>query len=219
MVQSFRFRHLLILMAIFILILIGIRIYVTGSIMHLFLVWNIFLAWIPYALSGFLEYRATSPQRISSWILFFTWLVFFPNALYLVTDLIHLQDTAGAPIWYDAMLLFTAALLGLMLAFASLYHVERWFQSFVSAGKLAILMPFIMALSAFGVYLGRFDRWNSWDILHDPVALCNSILRYVWNPVDHAYTWGITGLFAVFYYLMYLLSRWMWHGRQSEIES
>jgi len=218
MIPSFRFRHLLMLIGTFMLTLVIFRIYVTGSIVHAFLLWNAFLAWVPYALSGFLRRQDAPRQKISSWIWFATWLVFFPNALYLVTDLIHLQDTAGAPIWYDAILLFTAALLGLMLAFASLYHVERWLQSFVSAGKLVILMPLIMALSAFGVYLGRFDRWNSWDIVHDPIALCSSVLTYVWNPIDHAYTWGITGLFAVFYYLLYLLSRWMWDGRRSEVE-
>lgn len=208
---------LLILMFLFICGMILARVLVTDSLVHVFLLWNIFLAWIPFILSRYLQLY----QKKEAWkqvVLFFTWLVFFPNALYLVTDLIHIRDRTGAPVWYDAILLFTCALLGLIMAYWSLMRIEKYLAGLVGRSFMPVLMILLIGVSAFGVYLGRFDRWNSWDVVHNPLALIEGVIEYIRDPVENGRTWVITLIFSVFFYLLYLLSKWF--GRlASEIEA
>lgn len=202
------FNRLLILIFLFIAVMIAARIAFTGTLIHLFLVWNIFLAWIPFMLSRyFMTYRWK--ENWKQVFLFFSWLVFFPNALYIVTDLIHLKDRGGAPVWYDAILLFTCSLLGLLMAYASLYRAEKYVAQRLGDRYLPLCMPAIIGLASFGVYLGRFDRWNSWDVLHNPLGLVGDITEYITDPVENIHTWATTGIFSVFFYLMYVLSKWV----------
>ena len=123
----------------------------------------------------------------------------------MVTDLIHIQHESPVPTWFDALLLFSSAVFGLLLAFISLYRVERFLSSIIINTKLqASFILLILFLGSFGVYLGRFLRWNSWDIISNPFQLLRSIAHRVLCPFDHMQTWGITILFTVFFYLLYL---------------
>lgn len=199
----------------FICFMIALRIYLTGSLVHLFLIWNIFLGWIPFMLSRYIrEYR--NRQVWKQLTIFFSWLVFFPNALYIVTDLIHLKDRGGAPVWYDAILLFTCSMMGLLMAYASLYRVEKYLSTVLHRRLMAVTMPAIIFIASFGVYLGRFDRWNSWNIINDPLALAENMLVYIFNPVDNWYMWATTGLFSAFFYILYGYSKWI--QQQSEVK-
>ncbi|MEI2748486.1 MAG: DUF1361 domain-containing protein [Ferruginibacter sp.] len=122
-VQSF--NRLLGLTFLFVTILIIARITYTGTWRHIFLLWNIFLAWIPFVLSKYFsvyQYKSTWKQLF----LFGSWLLFFPNALYIVTDLVHLQENGAAPLWYDVVVLFTSSLLGLAFGYGSLFHAEEY---------------------------------------------------------------------------------------------
>jgi uncharacterized membrane protein len=137
-------------------------------------------------------------------LVFCCWLAFFPNALYIVTDLVHLELESPVPKWFDALLLFSSAVLGLILAFISLYRVEAFLSKTVSRKLLAPLILLILFLGSFGVYLGRFLRWNSWDIINNPFQLLLSIGYRIVSPFDHVQTWGITVVFTVFFYLLYV---------------
>ena len=185
----------------FIAAMLAARMIYSGGIHFLFLVWNLFLAWVPYAVS--ILFRSKSAAKKSGRLLLFgTWLLFFPNALYIITDIIHLRDTGQAPVWYDAVLLFTASFTGLAMGFASLVNVElfigRVFPRLSKRYNPLIIILFFF-LGAFGVYLGRFERWNSWNIINDPNALLQNIAIKFTAPVEHVRTWGVTALLTALY--------------------
>ena len=117
------FQKTLLAFLAFIGLLIAVRIFYTGNTLYLFLVWNIFLAWIPFAVSSVFN-KLKGSAGWKQFLILFCWLSFFPNGLYIVTDLIHLQIESKVPKWFDAVLLFSASVAGLMLAFISLYRAE-----------------------------------------------------------------------------------------------
>jgi uncharacterized membrane protein len=173
------------------------RVVLSESLGFLFLVWNLFLAWIPYLLSLWVETaHRRRPRRWSIWLIAGVWLLFFPNAPYIVTDFVHLLYASGVPWWYDVGLIAIFAWTGCFLAVGSL-HVMQGLVRRV-AGRLSSWL-FVLAtacLSGLGVYLGRFGRWNSWDALVAPHHLLADIAasltdRYVLREVA-----GVTGLFA-----------------------
>lgn len=182
--------------------LIFFRIWYSASLTSLFLVWNIFLAWIPYVLSRFFElYR--QKQKWKQALLFGTWLLFFPNALYIVTDLVHIDRESMVPWWYDVVLLFIASFIGIVLGFVSLRKAERFLRTYFTAGMVSALIALLLFLGSFGVYLGRFERWNSWDVVHNPLGLAVNIMDCFINPVENYRVWGITVLFTLTYYVLY----------------
>ena len=196
------FNRLLWVFFAFIGSLLLIRILYSGSIRYIFIVWNIFLAWIPYVLSSFF----TAYKHRDKWkqlCLFASWLLFFPNALYIVTDLVHLEESTSVPLWYDVILLFASSFIGLIMAFISLQKVEYYLKGFFDKKTVRLIIPLILFTGSFGVYLGRFQRWNSWDVIHNPLALAMDILNRFVSPVDNYKTWAITIILTALYPLMY----------------
>lgn len=190
---------------LFIGLLIACRMYITRELLFIFLVWNLFLAWIPFYVSALLQ--LFKQKRRVSYLLLITWLLFFPNSLYLITDLIHVGRGSDFPRWFDAILIFSAAVLGLLMAFISLYRVEQFLETKMKQRVVHALMIFILFLGSFGVYLGRFLRWNSWDVLHQPHRLFVSIGERILYPVEYWYAWGITAMFTVLFYLIYFSAK------------
>ncbi len=187
---------------VFIAALLVFRLLYAGSLSYMFLAWNLFLAWIPFALSTFFsQYRHRQPWK--QVVLFASWLLFFPNALYIVTDLVHLQGESDMPWWYDAVLVFASSFMGIVLAFISLRKAELYLHGLFRPQQVNGLMALILFLGSFGVYLGRFQRWNSWDVLNNPVGLATDIVSKMMNPVDHYKVWAITVLFTAIYSLLY----------------
>ena len=189
-------------------LLIAVRVERTGSLLYAFLAWNLFLAGIPLALS-------TGVQRVHRrggrwWLLaplLAVWLVFLPNAPYILTDLLHLRLRPPAPIWYDLVLLLSAAGTGLALGYRSLLDVEG-----VLAERLGRRVGFsttvaVLFLSGFGIYLGRFLRLNSWEVATDPTGVLGLVAQHIVDPFAHAQAWAITGLFGVLLTLGYVLIR------------
>lgn len=200
---TFSFQKTLLAFLGFIALLIAVRIFYTGSTLYLFLVWNIFLAWIPFIISSSFGKLAGS----ATWkrlLIFCCWLAFFPNGLYIITDLIHLQIESKVPKWFDAVLLFSASIAGLMLAFISLYRAEVFLNTTPLRKIRPVFIFLILFLGSFGVYLGRFLRWNSWDIISNPFQLLLSIGHRVISPFDHLQTWTVTGTFTIFFYILYI---------------
>ena len=181
--------------------MVTVRIVYTGNLGWDWLYWNLFLAWVPLVVALFVYDR--SRKGASGLALLAggaVWLAFFPNAPYIVTDLQYLRDFDGAPIWYDAVLAWSAAWAGLALGFISLYLmqsvVRRRFGHVFGWGFAAT----VLALSSFGIYLGRFERWNSWDLVTRPHAL----LADVWTLAELR-TAAVTILFTAFLGLTYLV--------------
>lgn len=186
----------------FVSMLIAGRILYSGQYRFVFLVWNLFLAWLPFAVGFLLSSRDSNKWK--QWSLFAVWLLFFPNAIYIITDLIHLKETGGVPLWYDALLLFAAAITGLIMAFVSLHKAEIFLYGHFKQKVVQPLIVLILLLGSFGVYLGRFLRWNSWDVFTNPTGLVYQIAHRFIFPFQHTRTWGITVLLTVFLYLLWL---------------
>jgi uncharacterized membrane protein len=172
------------------LFLLMVRLKLTHSFFYLFLAWNLFLAVIPYAISVLL----TSRPKTSKFTLgcgLFLWLLFLPNAPYIVTDFIHLQHSE-AIISYDIIMISCFAISGLYFYVISLQKMRQALAPITSEGFRKLLFFVIPFLVGFGIYLGRFLRWNSWDILQQPDALLKDIVSQFLYPKEHVLTWIIT---------------------------
>lgn len=174
--------------------------YYRGSSTFLFLNWNLFLAWIPYliALSLPFLYRIFNSKIVIVGALC-CWLLFFPNAPYIVTDFLHLRKRIGVPLWYDMMLFMSFAWTGLILGYVSLLEVQNFLQRFFSKSTVHLLSTIALLLGGFGIYLGRFQRWNSWDIVTQPLALFADIINILSQP----HTLGLAIVLSTFLLLGY----------------
>lgn len=194
---------------LFVAAMLVMRIAYANNVRYIFLLWNLFLGWIPFQLGVAL----TQKQHYNKWIkygLLASWLLFFPNALYIITDLIHLENSGDkVPVWFDAILLFTSSVTGLIMAFVSLFQVELLLHKYLRTKHVNKLIVAALFLGSFGVYLGRFLRWNSWDIVANPVSLLLEIAVRFTNPLLHYKTWGITLLLTCLFSLLYFASKKM----------
>lgn len=193
-------NHLILLSVGFTFSLISFRVFYSGSLMYLFFIWNLFLAAIPLLISRFLIQTGKRNFQI---IFFTTWLLFFPNALYIMTDLIHLKERGNVPLWFDAILIFSATINGLIMAYISLQTIESFLQSKFNNQRTDLILFGCLFLSSFGVYLGRFLRWNSWDILINPFGLAFEIIQHFINPFQHLRTWSMTIILTLFFSIFY----------------
>jgi uncharacterized membrane protein len=187
-------------------VLVALRVHYTSKVTFVFLIWNIFLALIPYFISTFLILFHEKIQNRSLLLLpFLAWLCFFPNAPYILTDLFHLKQRSGVPYWFDLALILFFAWNGLMLGYASLMDMQAVFAR--RFNKLTGWMIAIgsLVLASFGIYLGRYLRWNSWDVVTSPMSLLNDIAEMIMNPTLHPRTYGVTLIFSAFLVLGYLL--------------
>ncbi|HTP11926.1 MAG TPA: DUF1361 domain-containing protein [Anaerolineae bacterium] len=170
-----------------------------------FLVWNLFLAWLPYFWSLWaLSIHRRQPRR--GWLLLLPgtlWLLFFPNAPYLVTDLIHLHSYPPVPLWYDVGLLITFAWTGCFLAVASLYIMHQIVREYTGRILSWLIVTGMMALCGLGIYVGRFLRWNSWDIFLYPIDVIGDIAHRLAHPFSNLQTYGVTLMFAAFLFVCY----------------
>ena len=197
------FSKILLAFFAFIGLMITARVIYSGEYRFIFLIWNLFLAWIPFIISTSFKRIQHIKWRKQSFV-FFIWFLFFPNALYIVTDLIHLDIESTVPKWYDALLLFSSSITGLLMAFVSLLRMEKFLLLKFNNKMVNMMILVILFFGAFGVYLGRFLRWNSWDIISNPFGLVVSIAQRFIFPFQHLQTWGITLLLTTLFYLLYL---------------
>ena len=168
--------------------LLAVRIDRVGEPAFIFLTWNLFLAWIPFLLSlGVAVVHSRDGPRPLLWVLGAGWLLFLPNAPYILTDFIHLGRADGAPLWFDAALIGTFAGTGLILGLASLlvvHHVVEARTGRVVGWAVAVGS---LVLSALGIYLGRFPRFNSWDVVTDPLGLVAVVLDRLADPLGNPF--------------------------------
>ncbi len=170
------------------------------------LVWNLILAWVPYlcSVTAFALFQKDA-NRWSRLILpGLLWLAFFPNAPYMVTDFLHLQPRPYIPLWYDILLLATFAWTGFFLAIASLRTMQFFVKRYLGSVVSWIFAITALGLSSLGIYLGRFERWNSWDLLLQPGAVINDVLYRMVNPFDNLGFVGFTVLVTAFLVVSYL---------------
>lgn len=195
-------------------VLVTLRVFLTHELWFVFLLWNLFLALVPFGLStmlglsaGKLKARVLLPVGV-------VWMLFFPNAPYILTDLFHLEPRPGVPYWYDLALILSCAWNGLMLAYASLTDMQALVARRLGRGAGWAFATVALLLSSFGIYLGRYLRFNSWDVITNPLTLFYDILTRLVHPFAHPKTWGVTLLYGVFLLLGYATVRLL--GRMGE---
>jgi uncharacterized membrane protein len=198
---------LLSLLSLFSISLSLFRIFYTGSLEFISLNWNLFLAFIPWVLSSVIILGNLRKNKILLPLLMITWILFFPNSPYILTDLYHLGHSSTAPVWFDLVLILSFALTGLLFGFISLLDIEKILSGFLTKGKVILLTILYLFLSGFGIYLGRFLRWNSWDVVTSPRPLLSDIAHRFLNPFAYQKTWALTILLGILLNLLYFSFR------------
>lgn len=193
--------------SVFSVLIWRVRAEYSNSYNYAFMIWNLFLAWIPFLIAYF-TYTATLSRR---WVYLivpvsaFFWLLFFPNAPYMLTDFQHLATdwwSGNSPIWYDVLLLLWFSFTGLLLGVVSLFlmHevIRREFGRWIGWAFVAI----VGGLSGIGVYVGRFLDWNSWDVFHNFDGIATYTIERAQDPSLRSI--GFIGLFAAFFLFLYV---------------
>lgn len=201
-VKQHRIACLLIAMSLFCAAMSLARFVATGSTMFLFLNWNLFLAFIPWAASSAVM-TSGSKNKVVLAALVLVWIVFFPNAPYIITDFVHLRISYSAPAWFDILLIFSFAWTGLVYGFLSLIDIEILLAKYISRRMTTCLIVVFIFIVSFGIYLGRYLRWNSWDILSNPLGLLADIVHRIANPMSHPRTWAMTIFFGIVLNMVY----------------
>ncbi len=185
----------------FTLLLIAARIWHTHNNTYHFYLWNLFLAAIPIAFS-----RKLATHKTINWassMLIAAWLLFFPNAPYVITDIFHFYQRPGMPLWYDLLLVFSATWNGLIAGFISLMQVDKFLALHTGKKMHAALISIFMFAASSGVYLGRFLRFNSWDVVTKPRSLAGFAYHYAFQPTEHIKAWAFSGICTVLLLLIY----------------
>jgi len=173
---------------------------------YAFLVWNLFLAWIPFGFA-WIAYSSTHLPKPVMVLLVglcaILWLIFFPNAPYILTDFQHLTRLNGeAPIWYDVIMLLWFSWNGVFLGVISLYFMQRVVARWLGSILSWAFVVGVTVLSSLGVYVGRFMRWNSWDVMFDPLGMPGEFLHTVSRTQERTLTFSF--LFALFFLFVYV---------------
>lgn len=171
------------------------------NLTYAFLVWNLWLAWIPFLLTGWLS-RAQLPA-LAFYGMALVWLLFLPNSPYIVTDLIHLRDRPPVPLWYDGVLILVFAVTGLLLGFFSVGRMEALLARRWGARPAQWVSVGVFFLCGVGIYLGRILRWNTWDIVVHPRAIAADLLHMAAYPSLHREAWGMSLVFFALLLVMY----------------
>jgi uncharacterized membrane protein len=184
------------------------RIVYTGELLHSQLVWNLYLAWVPLFFAYILMKSGDlSNQKIKLYTLVFMWLLFFPNAPYIITDFIHVRNTTGNLLILDSILVFTFAFTGLGAGLLSLHWVYQSMKLHYPKRKAQIIMLASVILCGYGVFLGRSLRWNSWDIFTNPMPLLKDSIFHLNDKVAIAMTFLFSSLLLTGYFVFINLIR------------
>jgi uncharacterized membrane protein len=199
------------------IILLYFRIQWTGSLLFVFLPWNLFLAWIPFLLAFLLsDMNSNGASRIKKVGVFAAWLLFFPNSPYILTDLFHLRLRSEVPLWFDLVLILSFAWNGLLLGYSSLMEIQKVLRTRLSVQVVNFFISLLLVLCSFGIYLGRYPRYNSWDIITNPIRLFSHIFNMIIDPMNNTRMVGVTFFFSVFLIVSYWTLNTMINHKENE---
>ena len=202
--MKFKRYYLIILLAVISFLFTVARHIITGRQAYYFLNWNLLLALIPLLVSlvvssGFVMRK----PKILKAALFVIWLVFFPNAPYIITDLYYLKNHSARMFWYDTITILLFAWTGLLAGFFSLDIIKDALLSKLSRVRRISVICGLLFICAFGIYLGRELRWNTWEIFVEPIKFFLDVISRIINPIRHRSTWSFTFLMGSFLNIIY----------------
>lgn len=203
-------------------LLLVVRMIVAGNTRFLFMIWNLFLAWLPLIFA--LGFRLNMTRhRLASWQnlgLLALWLGFLPNSFYLMSDLIHLQSSGEAAVLYDIAMMMSFIINGLILGYISIYIVHVQLQKKWPVRNILVFLAAVFMACGFAIYLGRYLRWNTWDILLNPFGILFDLSERIVNPFIHFQTYVVTLTFFVLlsatYAVIYQLTNVLSHNVQKQ---
>lgn len=175
--------------------LTAIRMCLTHTTDYGFYFWNLFLAFIPLLASTCLS-ENSSILSLRNSICLACWFFFLPNAPYLITDIMHYEARPPVPVYLDQVIVYSAAWNGLLMAYVSIMRVERWLLLRYKNCPVNMMVIALFLLCGLGIFLGRYQRWNSWDVVVQPIALAKDILIRIVRPQQYKTTWAVTILFG-----------------------
>ena len=181
------------------------RVYSGSGDFFLMLNWNLLLAFVPWALTSVSFLKPKIQQSVVGVaILLLFWLLFFPNAPYIITDLFHLRIRRTIiPIWYDTLMILSYAWTGMLFGFFSLWDIERILGRKLPTPFVTVLSGFLLFVGSFGIYIGRYLRWNTWDFFTRTSEVLTDIGDRFTNPFEHKTTWGVTLFMGIFLNIVY----------------
>jgi uncharacterized membrane protein len=188
--------------------LIAARSWYSHTYHYWFLLWNLVLAWVPFVFAA-IAFVLAATRRAVLWVVVvfaaLVWLAFFPNAPYILTDFLHLGSMGDiVPGWYDVLMLYWFAWTGLMLGIVSLYLMHEIVAGGLGGAAGWVFVVLVASLGSVGIYLGRFLRWNSWDLVRRPGPLANELLGRVTDPHAQPRILGFTVLFTLLFLFIYV---------------
>lgn len=194
------------LFSAFCLLMLIVRMVYTQNFEYRFMAINLGLAWIPYLLVLRIVRLNSNGHKIQIGILLFLWLIFFPNAPYMLTDIYHLNEFNSAPKWFDLIMLLSFAWTGMMLAFISFRKLHRRFLKMKKTWIHIVTVFSIFFSCGIGIYLGRYERWNSWEIITQPQVLFADFMLLLNNQLAVVQMISLSIVFGVFFTLIYLFT-------------
>lgn len=186
---------------LFCIALLTIRALRTGHYSFFFLLWNLFLAWLPYWIIKGYEKTRSNAYKI---LLVSLTVLFLPNAPYLLTDLFHLTKHLVAPLWFDLVLILSFAMFGLFLFILTTDRLFGILSGYFKSKLIFNCVKLLIILSnGYGIYLGRYLRFNSWDVISHPHNLALNMFHSVFDQDNYKETLAVTLTFSVFLYLIF----------------
>ncbi len=209
MKKSFSIEKSILEALLFTMVLLAIRVVISETLTFIFFIWNLFLAAIPFIISRYIIKR----ERLNTktYLLIALWILFLPNAPYIITDLFHLKERENVPKWFDLLIIVSAAWNGLIMGIISMLQKENYLKKHIHKNIMPYTMPLIIALCSFGVYLGRYLRFNSWDIVTNIDELLITIANHFVHPLRHSVEWSFIVLFFIMLSLMYATIKKLCH--------
>lgn len=202
--QNKKANQLLLIYGLYCLSLLLVRAKITNSIYLFFLIWNVFLAFIPYAITSHLltlDLKKTAKFKVLA--IMAVWLAFVPNAFYIITDLVHLVNSDDHVFWLDLIILSSYALIGFAFGILSLLDFEKIAQQFLPLKNTNFIIPAICFLCGIGIYIGRILRYNSWDIISNPIDLAFDLFQMAISLKSILFSIH----FGVFIYFSFLIKK------------
>lgn len=206
MLKKIKIPKQIIIILILATILNILRVFLFETYSFIYLFWNIFLAFVPFFISSLLILNTKKEDifRPIFIIGFILWFLFLPNAPYVLTDFIHLGRIHGVPVMYDIFVIFSSAWVSLLMGLYSINHIEKIILLKFSKRIVNIIIPTIILFASFGIYLGRYFRFNSWDLFTGYSSLFSTIWDIFTKSNHYINVYYYTILFFAFIYTFYL---------------
>jgi uncharacterized membrane protein len=121
------------------------------------------------------------------------------------------------PLWFDIGLLAIFAWSGCFLAVASLRSMQALVTAYLGRAASWLFVAAVFGLNGLGIYLGRFLRWNSWDLFLEPHGVLSDALTIIAHPIENRQATGVICMFGALLFVCYVMFWGLERRRSIEI--